>query len=99
MSTFTNSEEPDEMSHNVAFHQGLHCLERSKRSSNIKYIFLKTSSPMGNDSSFGSQHNDWRHHYLRCSKAGNSELETVIRNNSNKILGQFWLISASIKKI
>ena len=41
MSTFTNSEEPDEMSHNVAFHQGLHYLERSKRSSNIKYIFFK----------------------------------------------------------
>ena len=39
-----------------------------------------TSSPMGNDRSPGSQHNVWRHHYLQCSKAGNSELETVIRN-------------------
>ena len=29
MGTFTNSEDPDEMPHNVAFHQGLHCLLRS----------------------------------------------------------------------
>ena len=25
-STFANSEDPDEMQHNAAFHQGLHCL-------------------------------------------------------------------------
>ena len=25
-------------------------------------------------------YNNWRHHNLGCSKAGNSELETVIRN-------------------
>ena len=25
MGTFTNSVDPDEMPHNVAFHQGLHC--------------------------------------------------------------------------
>ena len=24
--TFANSEEPDEMQHNAAFHQGVHCL-------------------------------------------------------------------------
>ena len=35
---------------------------------------------MGNDRSPGSQHNVWRHHNLLCSKAGKSELETVIRN-------------------
>ena len=35
---------------------------------------------MNNDRSSGSQHNVWRHHDLRCSKAGNSELEIVIRN-------------------
>ena len=35
---------------------------------------------MGNDRSPWSQHNVWRHHNLGCSKAGNSELETVIRN-------------------
>ena len=28
MGTFTNSEDPDEMLHNAAFHQGLHCLLR-----------------------------------------------------------------------
>ena len=26
MGTFANSEDPDEMQHNAAFHQGLHCL-------------------------------------------------------------------------
>ena len=25
-STFANSEDPDEMQHNAAFHRGLHCL-------------------------------------------------------------------------
>ena len=35
---------------------------------------------MGNDGSPGSQDNVWRHHNLGCSKAGNSELEAVIRN-------------------
>ena len=25
MSTFANSEDPDEMQHNAAFHQGQHC--------------------------------------------------------------------------
>ena len=35
---------------------------------------------MGNDRSTWSQHNVWRHHNLGCSKAGNSELKTVIRN-------------------
>ena len=28
MGTLANSEDPDEMPHNVAFHQGLHCLLR-----------------------------------------------------------------------
>ena len=31
MGTFTNSEDPDEMPHNVAFHKGLHCLVRKKK--------------------------------------------------------------------
>ena len=35
---------------------------------------------MGKDRSPGSQHNVQRHHNLECSKAGNSEHETVIRN-------------------
>ena len=42
MSTFANSEDPDEMQHN-AFDQGLHCLQRKKRSSDkiIEYFFQK----------------------------------------------------------
>ena len=28
MSTMTNSEDPDEMQHYAAFHQGVHCLLR-----------------------------------------------------------------------
>ena len=39
MGTFTNSEDPDEMLHNASFHQGLHCLVRSKRSPDKKTHF------------------------------------------------------------
>ena len=42
--------------------------------------FNETSSPMGSYRSPWSQLNVWRHHNLRCSKADNSELETVTRN-------------------
>ena len=38
MGTLANSEDPDEMQHNAAFHQGLHCL-----------IILK--QPFGTDTS------------------------------------------------
>ena len=31
MGTLANSEDPDEMQHNAAFHQGLHCLLRLKQ--------------------------------------------------------------------
>ena len=39
--TSTNSEDPDEMPHNVAFHQDLHCLLRKNLSSEkeIQYLF------------------------------------------------------------
>ena len=42
MGTLANSEDPDEMPHNVAFHQGLHCLLRQNLSSvqEIQYSFL-----------------------------------------------------------
>ena len=33
MGTLTNSEDPDEMQHNAAFYQGLHCLPRVKQPS------------------------------------------------------------------
>ena len=41
MGTLTNSEDPDEMPHNAAFHQGLHCLLRQNGYSDkeIKYFF------------------------------------------------------------
>ena len=41
MGGFTNSGDPDEMMHNVAFHQGLHCLIRSKDLQTKKYIIFK----------------------------------------------------------
>ena len=41
MGTLTNSEEPDEMQHNAAFHQGLHCLLGLKQPSGMKNIFRK----------------------------------------------------------
>ena len=40
MGTFANSEGPDEMQHNAAFYQGLHC-QSKKRSSVIKKLYLK----------------------------------------------------------
>ena len=40
MDTLANSEDPDEMPHNVAFVQSVHCLLRQKRSSE-KYTFMK----------------------------------------------------------
>ena len=41
MGTLTNSLDPNEMPHHVAFHQGLHCLLRQSRSSEeeIQYLF------------------------------------------------------------
>ena len=33
MGTLANSEDPDEMQHDAAFHQGLHCLLRLKQPS------------------------------------------------------------------
>ena len=33
MGTLANSEDPDEMQHNAAFHQGLHCLLKLKQPS------------------------------------------------------------------
>ena len=41
---YFDSEDPDEMPHNVAFHQGLHCLLRQNRSSNRgKYTIFDPS--------------------------------------------------------
>ena len=58
-----------------------HTSEKNKQNGGFyTYGDEKTSSPMGNDRSPGGQHNVWRRHNLGCSKAGNSELETVIRN-------------------
>ena len=43
MGTFTNSEDPDEMLHSAAFHQGLHCLLLKVKEifrQKIQYFFL-----------------------------------------------------------
>ena len=39
MGTLVNSEDPDEMLHNAAFHQGLNCLLGLKRSSEKEIQF------------------------------------------------------------
>ena len=36
MGMLANSEDPDEMQHHAAFHQGLHCLLRIKQPSEIE---------------------------------------------------------------
>ena len=40
MRTLANTEAPDEMPHNVAYHQDLHCLLRKKESSEKDTQFL-----------------------------------------------------------
>ena len=49
--TSTNSEYPDEMSHHVAFHQGLHCLHRQIQSSKkeIQYSLEIKICTLNND--------------------------------------------------
>ena len=41
MGTIAISEDPDEMPHFVAFHQGLHCLQKKKSSEKEIQYFLK----------------------------------------------------------
>ena len=46
MANFANSEDPDEMLHNAAFHQGLHCLPKQNQSSDLKYFLtIMTCDP------------------------------------------------------
>ena len=44
MGTLTNSEDPDEMQYNAAFHQGLQCLLRFKQSSGTEIYNLENST-------------------------------------------------------
>ena len=44
MGTMANSEDPDEMPHKAAFHQGLHCSLRENQSSE-NFFLIKTYNP------------------------------------------------------
>ena len=49
MGTLPNSEDTDEMQHNAAFHQSLHCLLRSKQNSGTEihhYLENSTCDPL-----------------------------------------------------
>ena len=47
MGTLANSEDPDEMQHNAAFHQGLHCLLGLKQPSGTEiHHILENSTPV-----------------------------------------------------
>ena len=47
MGTLTNSEDPDEIQHNAAFHQGLHCLIGLKQPSATEvYITIQKLLPV-----------------------------------------------------
>ena len=54
MSTLANSDDPDEMLHYAAFHQGLHCSLSQKRSSEKEIQFL-----FGNDLPVSPQYIQW----------------------------------------
>ena len=43
MGTVANSEDPDEMQHYAAFHQGLHCLLRFKQPSGINILLVSSN--------------------------------------------------------
>ena len=48
MGTMAISEDPDEMQHNAAFHQGLHCLPRLNQSPEKEiqmFLEIKTCDP------------------------------------------------------
>ena len=44
--TLANSEDPDEMQHNAAFHQGLHCLLRLRQLSGTEVHHNSTCDPL-----------------------------------------------------
>ena len=46
MGTLAKSENPDEMQHNAAFHQGLKCLLRLKQSSVTKHLIILKIVPV-----------------------------------------------------
>ena len=68
MGTLTNNEDPDEMPHNAAFHQGLQCLLRQIQSSEkeIKYTLeIITCEP-------SIYTMDYPHYFIVCSCMENS---------------------------
>ena len=46
MITFANSEDPDEMQHNAAFHQGLHFFKGKNDLQTKEYNFLTNLTPL-----------------------------------------------------
>ena len=61
MVTLANSEDPHEMQHNAAFHQGLHCLLKSKQPSGTEiHHYLENSTSMT------PQSVQWAVSYLLC---------------------------------
>ena len=59
MCTLANSEDPDEMPHYAAFHQGLHCLQRYKHLQRKKYtIFLEIINLLSLDIYNGRSHEE-----------------------------------------
>ena len=61
MEILANSKDPDEMQHNAAFHQGLHCLPRLKQSlrTEINHLVDSTYAPL-------KVHNLQSHTYRIC---------------------------------
>ena len=69
MGTFVNSKDPDEMPHNAAFCQGLHCLLRPKQTSEkeiLIYFEIIACDPLMST----MNHINWKTPSVYC-KSGN----------------------------
>ena len=67
MGTLANSEDPDEMQHNAAFHQGLHCLLISKQSSRTEIYHNLEKFYVGENPSEYKWLNNYLYHDQPCT--------------------------------
>ena len=86
MGTLANSEHPDEMPPNAAFHQGLHCLLRQIRSSEKE---IKKKNLTCDPSIYIMDHPDFLHTW--CFMENSTDIKRVIKV-INAYLGNFYIL-------